>query len=624
MWWSRVAAPRAIAGLHRSLYSVLAAGLFAVPLWSVPTAGRPAAIATATLLVITIRNPDDGLLIVAGLLPLAAPIGRLFRLPFDSHVAGELLLLPFLAAACARSAWRTDSRSARLTAGVAASAAIVGAAVLVGLAHESGGLASSSVRCWHHATTRYFAGPVQCAALHDGMIWLEGLFLAWCVSWIAGAGAATAARAGRMLMTGAVAASLFAAATVLEVFLQQPSARDALAVLGATRIGIHVPDVNAVGSMYALFTVPAFWLAHSRKRGWAWLAFLPLAVALWWAGSRAAVAAACVGTWFVAARSGTYRSRTLVIGAALAAAAVAVSLARLSGAWVSLADAAHIRIEMARIGLAITAGHPAFGVGPGQFPAASRPLITDDILAMFPHAVDGENSHNNFVQFLAEFGVVGTLALMSVIVYPVVRAASTIGRPSMPRDAAGWVGGLVAFLLTCLTGHPFLLPLCVWLYFLTIGIVSGMAPDDESRSSRWSEWAAIACVAVAALSIRGRIADANRTAASAPAPAARLAAERGTLDGVSYTTMTRQFSIFVDARARTVTVPLRRTPDSASPCPVMVSFNFRRADVVEPPADSWLRARYVLRASTPPVAGRLDLLLRAANCRISVGELIIE
>jgi hypothetical protein len=80
MWWSRVAAPRAIAGLHRSLYSVLAAGLFAVPLWSVPTAGRPAAIATATLLVITIRNPDDGLLIVAGLLPLAAPIGRLFRL----------------------------------------------------------------------------------------------------------------------------------------------------------------------------------------------------------------------------------------------------------------------------------------------------------------------------------------------------------------------------------------------------------------------------------------------------------------------------------------------------------------------------------------------------------------
>lgn len=612
------------ARLYRSSVCALGAALFAVPLWSGLTLAWPAAVVAAIVLAVTLWKPNDGLLIVAGLLPLAAPIGTLLGLRFDSRVAGELLLLPFLTAACLHRAWRIDSGFDRLAAGVAASVAIIAAAICVGLARELGAAAAIAARCWHHATTTYFAGPVQCPALHDGMIWLEGVALAWCGAAIAGGAAATASRAVGMLIAGGVAASTLAIGKIVETFLQESSTRDALAVLSATRIGIHMPDINAVGSMYALLVVPALWLAFSYARWWRWFGVLLPVVALWATGSRAAVAAACVGVWLVAALGGRFRLRTLTLGAALAAAIVAVSLIRFSGEWMSIGDAFRIRMQMARIGLVIATSHPAFGVGLSQFPAASRPLITDDVLALFPQAVDGENSHNNFVQLLAEFGLVGTLALMGVIVDPLVRIAAAIGRASTPPDGAALVGGLTALLLTCLTGHPFLLPLCVWLYFLTTGLAAAIVPEPDRRSAPWNAWTVAVCVAVTVLSIPGRIAEARRATAIEPAPASRPAGENGSLDGVPYTTVTRRFSMYVDPRARSVTVPLRRTPDSAVPCPVMISVDFRRADVLEPPVDSWLRARYVLRSTSEPAAGRLDLLLRATNCRIRVGQLVVE
>ena len=214
--------------------------------------------------------------------------------------------------------------------------------------------------------------------------------------------------------------------------------------------------------------------------------------------------------------------------------------------------------------------------------------------------------------------------LNGVIVYPVVRVAMAIPRPSTPPEGAALAGGLAAFLLTCLSGHPFLLPLCVWLYLLTTGLASGLVPEREGRSSRWSAWTAAVCVALAVLSLRGRVAEARSAVSTVPSPPPRTAAETGVLDGVAYTTMTRRFSIYIDPRAQSVTLPLRRTADSALTCPVMISVNFRRADVLDPPVDSWLRARYVVRSSGGPVAGHFDLLLRATNCRIRVGQLVVE
>jgi hypothetical protein len=164
----------------------------------------------------------------------------------------------------------------------------------------------------------------------------------------------------------------------------------------------------------------------------------------------------------------------------------------------------------------------------------------------------------------------------------------------------------------------------VWLYFLATGLAAGTMPERNRRSPPWGTWIAGGCVALTLLSVRGRAAEARNAAAIEPTLAPAPAGETGSLDGVAYTIVTRSFSMYVDPRAHSVTVPLRRTPDSASPCPVMISVNFRRADVVEPPPDSWLRTRYVLHSSTTPTAGRIDLLLRATDCRIRVGQLVVE
>ena len=73
-----------------------------------------------------------------------------------------------------------------------------------------------------------------------------------------------------------------------------------------------------------------------------------------------------------------------------------------------------------------------------------------------------------------------------------------------------------------------------------------------------------------------------------------------------------------------VTVPMRLTPDSVPSCVVRISMNRRPADVVNPPTDAWLKVRYVVTQAADKKPGRLDLLVRQPNCRVRVGQMIVE
>jgi len=96
------------------------------------------------------------------------------------------------------------------------------------------------------------------------------------------------------------------------------------------------------------------------------------------------------------------------------------------------------------------------------------------------------------------------------------------------------------------------------------------------------------------------------------------------LDGVSYTVIQRSFAMYIDPRAQAVAVPLRFTPESGPLCEVHVSMNRRPAGVVSPPRDAWLLARYVVAGPAKHAPRRLDLLLREPNCRLRVGQMIVE
>ena len=267
---------------------------------------------------------------VSGLLPLATPLGLLTVPAMSGTQVGELLLLPLLAAATARHALRPSTAPTHFGLAAAAGSSVIAGAIVVQLARDSHSSTFEWADLWNHATTGYLSDAASYPALHDGMVWLEGIALAYVTCLTLRQAPRAAERICRMMLIGVAAASLFTANRLAEVLLRnQLSLRTTSDILAGVRIGVHASDINAMGSLYALFAVPAFWLALTGRRAWQWGAFGSIAVALWWTRSRAAVAGACCGL-LIAALRGRALSRRVIVAAVLLA-AVTVALAEALG-----------------------------------------------------------------------------------------------------------------------------------------------------------------------------------------------------------------------------------------------------------------------------------------------------
>ncbi len=129
-------------------------------------------------------------------------------------------------------------------------------------------------------------------------------------------------------------------------------------------------------------------------------------------------------------------------GTTLAAAALVVALLAGVAAYAipergnqrSVVTAAHVRWELARTSLRMTASSPWFGVGIGRYYSRSGEFSSPELLASFPPAVH-ENAHNNFLQVLAELGIVGfAIVLWLLVSGRSLRPPASGGRPA--RSAA--------------------------------------------------------------------------------------------------------------------------------------------------------------------------------------------
>ena len=69
----------------------------------------------------------------------------------------------------------------------------------------------------------------------------------------------------------------------------------------------------------------------------------------------------------------------------------------------------------------------------------------------------GENAHNFVVQEFAELGLVGGLAFVGLIAIG-LRRGWQVARACDDLAAIGLFAGCAAYLVTCLTGHPLLVP----------------------------------------------------------------------------------------------------------------------------------------------------------------------
>jgi O-antigen ligase len=122
--------------------------------------------------------------------------------------------------------------------------------------------------------------------------------------------------------------------------------------------------------------------------------------------------------------------------------------------------------------LALVRSHPLSGGGGGQFPR---------FLASYPRADGPENAHNYFLQVMAEGGLIGFMSLLLLLASIVLAVTPSLRGPDQSRCrlAAGLATGLVAFVLTWLTGHP-LLTLSNQLWFAAVLAVGLTALERPS------------------------------------------------------------------------------------------------------------------------------------------------
>jgi putative inorganic carbon (hco3(-)) transporter len=266
-----------------------------------------------------------------------------------------------------------------------------------------------------------------------------------------------------------VATAVASVIAVPVVYLQTGDFNEVLRYIVVTtrsRGSFHLQDVNAAGSLYVLAGILALpfaaRVAGRARLGWR-LAFVALVMGLYMSGSRAAWAAGLAGvaTWLAARRyrSGgralpALSSRALAI-AGVAVLAVLTASARLGSASATTGSAEHslaIRAEFLETSLRMWSTRPILGVGVGTYYERSSEFMPAGIRAIYGR----ENAHNYYLQIAAELGAAGLALFLWWIGAALARVWHAVQEHSTDGVPIAVLCGSVAYLLTCVTGHPLL------------------------------------------------------------------------------------------------------------------------------------------------------------------------
>lgn len=425
----------------------------------------------------------------------------------------------------------------------------------------------------------YFDGSRTFNYAAAAMTVLTGLALSVAVACYARE-AAVSERMLRLLLTGAAAVGCLNIARMAGVVLRSATPLSALP-LALTHVRIAAPygDPNATGSFFALLFPIAVALAISaqgRMRGYYATLAVIHASALWMSGSRAALVAmatvgSVVGVRHLRRGARTDRPRRAAAVLALLALFV-VALWLFPNSIVdrgSTTGALGIRAEMARVAVRLWKTDPLLGVGLGQFLDRSADHIVDPYVRTL---YGRENAHNNFLQILAELGVIGLVAFLLILVAALRGAAPFALR-----------AGVAAFLVTCLGGHPLLVPDVAFAFWMVLGAAAAWQTDLGLLRRVPIMAVVIGSAALISAPISYRI---ERAALSLDHIGFGLTAWIASPEG-GYRRAEGDATVFVPLAARQIVIHIKPVSPASQPVRVRLWLNGRPADEFALPTEAW-------------------------------------
>jgi hypothetical protein len=270
---------------------------------------------------------------------------------------------------------------------------------------------------------------------------------------------------------------------------------------------------------------------------------------------------------------------------------------------VPASTALRIRLEFVQASLNMVSSRPLFGIGVGQFPDRLAEFSTAELKTLYP--VERENAHNNFFQILAELGIAGLAAVVTVLGIAAVRMRALLRTQSADLVARATCAGLVAFVLTWISGHPLLVDPPALTFWMILGVIAGLGaprssvessahpPGNPLRRNR-GHWAAAGVVLAVLASIPLR---AQRELGSAYFEHLAIGVSQDWRhdDEVPYRTAGQTFELFLQT-GRVLAVPMRATVDAATVL-LEIRLHDQLIDRVQLSAGEWRRIRIVLPGS---------------------------
>ena len=480
--------------------AVAAAAGFSLPLTAAVAGPDIATTLKAAIAAVFLGSalwPPVGLLAVGVVVPFSVFVQvSVGGQPAAIEIA-DAFVLAFAAGASLRLARPSPSRPTRL----GGPAMVLAAAVVASAVAELATLQAVAPRApmladaWRHVTVDYWLHPRELSVVHHAWRWAGWLALAVYAERIVAASRAPVIAFRAWMVIGLLGG--LAAATHLVRLAMAGGAgplmtiREALPVL---RFSALHPDLNAAGSYFALFLVPAIVVGVWRGTWWIRGIAAPLiGAAFFFARSRAAMAAVLLVMGGAYARHlvqsnarvrrlATPSSGVVAIGLVVLA-VLAVTYVATSRSNVAPLTAVEVRVQMAKVAFEAVRRQPIFGVGLGDYIPGTRRFITPDMTLLRGFAPRGDNAHNNFLQLAVELGV-PALAIFLWLVVPV--ATVGIGRTStdLSPEATGMSLGIAAFLLSAMLGHPLLVPQVGAMFFLALGVGAGLGPAPHAGRGR--------------------------------------------------------------------------------------------------------------------------------------------